>query len=122
MPIYEFACPHCRKIFSFLSRTLKPERSPTCPKCGRKDLARQMSAFAMPRGAKEPGPAADMEGGPPVPDLDDPRMARAMSEMERVMEHLDENNPKHMAHLMRKMQTIMPEGSMPKELETAIKR
>jgi hypothetical protein len=45
-----------------------------------------------------------------------------MAEMERDMEHLDENNPKHMARLMRKMKEIMPAGSMPKEMETAIKR
>jgi len=125
MPIYEFACPHCRRVFSFLSRTLNPKKSPTCPKCGAKDLAKQMSAFAMPRGAKEPTPAAtESDAGPeaPMPDLDDPRMARMMSEMERDMEHMDENNPKHMAHMMRKMQGIMPAGSMPKELETAIKR
>jgi hypothetical protein len=83
-----------------------------------------MSAFAMPRGAKEPVLSGDADGGaePPMPDLDDPRMARAMAEMERDMEHLDENNPKHMAHLMRKMQSIMPVGSMPKEVEIAIKR
>jgi hypothetical protein len=58
----------------------------------------------------------------PMPDLDDPRVARAMAEMERDMEHMDENNPKHMAHMMRKMKDIMPAGSMPKELDIAIKR
>jgi hypothetical protein len=59
---------------------------------------------------------------PPMPDLDDPRMARAMAEMERDMEHLDENNPKHMAHMMKKMKDLMPPGTMPKELDVAIKR
>lgn len=49
-------------------------------------------------------------------------MMRAMAEMERDMEHLDENNPKHLAHLMKKMKDIMPAGSVPKELDTAIKR
>ncbi len=123
MPIYEFACPHCRKIFSFLARTTQPDRSPTCPKCGRKDLAKQMSAFAMPRGAKEPaGGDEDLGPEPPMPDLDDPRTARAMAELERDMEHMDENNPKHMAHMMRKMQSIMPAGSVPKEFEIAVKR
>jgi hypothetical protein len=57
-----------------------------------------------------------------MPDLDDPRVERAMMEMERDMESLDENNPKHMAHMMRKMKDLMPPGSMPKELDTAIKR
>ena len=40
-------------------------------------------------------------------DMDDPRIMRAMSEMERDMEHLDENNPRHMAHLMRKMKEAL---------------
>jgi hypothetical protein len=57
-----------------------------------------------------------------MPDFDDPRVARAMAEMERDMEHLDENNPRHMAHMMRKMKDIMPAGSVPKELDIAIKR
>ncbi len=38
------------------------------------------------------------------------------------MEHMDENNPRHMAHLMRKMKEVMPAGTMPKELDVAIKR
>jgi hypothetical protein len=45
-----------------------------------------------------------------------------MAEMERDMEHLDENNPRHMAHLMKKMKDLMPAGTMPKELDAAIKR
>jgi hypothetical protein len=57
-----------------------------------------------------------------MPDLDDPRMMRAMNEMERDMAGMDENNPKHMAHLMRKMKDMLPPGSMPKEIDTAIKR
>ncbi len=59
---------------------------------------------------------------PPMPDLDDPRVERAMVEMERDMEHLDENNPKHMAHMMKKMKDLMPPGTMPKEMDIAIKR
>jgi hypothetical protein len=65
---------------------------------------------------------ANAPDGPPMPDLDDPRVERAMIEMERDMEHLDENNPRHMAHMMKKMKNLMPPGSMPKELDTAIKR
>ena len=45
-----------------------------------------------------------------------------MAEMERDMEHLDENNPKHMAHLMKKMKNLLPAGAMPKEMDIAIKR
>jgi putative FmdB family regulatory protein len=122
MPIYEFGCPKCRKIFSFLSKRLNPEGIPACPKCGHKKLERQMSRFASPRGAKEPVAATGAEDGPPMPDMDDPRIERAMMDMEKDMEHLDENNPRHMAHMMKKMKDIMPPGTMPKELDIAIKR
>ena len=122
MPIYEFACPKCRKIFSFLSKRVNPDRLPVCPKCGNKKLEKQLSRFAMTRGLAESS-AGNNEGDEgPMPDLDDPRVARAMAEMERDMEHLDENNPRHMAQMMRKMKDILPPGSMPKEMDVAIKR
>jgi putative FmdB family regulatory protein len=125
MPIYEFACPKCRVIFSFLSKRLNPDRLPACPKCGNRKMAKQMSRFAMPKRLAEP--AAKADDGPegesgPEPDLDDPRVMRAMGELERDMEHLDENNPRHMAHMMKKMKDLLPPGSMPKEMDVAIKR
>ena len=123
MPIYEFACSKCRKIFGFLSKRVNPDRLPTCPKCGNKRLSKQLSRFAMSRGLKEPTAKTATEAGePPMPDMDDPRIERAMLEMERDMEHLDENNPKHMAHMMRKMKEVLPAGTVPKELDVAIKR
>jgi putative FmdB family regulatory protein len=125
MPIYEFACPKCRRIFSFLSKRLNPDRAPVCPKCGHKKLAKQISRFALTKGLKEPAAGAggdDADGGPPMPDMDDPRIERAMAEIERDMAHLDENNPKHMAILMRKMKDALPPGVMPKEMDAAIKR
>lgn len=124
MPIYEFACPRCRVIFNFLTKRIKADRKPVCPKCGNKKMVKQMSSFATPRGLGEPAakPGAAGEEGGPMPDLDDPKILRAMSELERDMGHLDENNPRHMAHLMKKMKDAMPAGSMPKELDAAIKR
>ncbi len=123
MPIYEYACPKCRVIFNFLSKRINPDRSPVCPKCGNKKMSKQLSRFAMSRKLKEPAAKPETEGGePPMPDMDDPRVERAMMEMERDMEHLDENNPKHMAHMMRKMKDLMPPGTVPKDLDIAIKR
>ena len=124
MPIYEFACPKCRKIFSFLSKRMNPDRLPVCPKCGNKKMSKQISRFAMTKGLKESSAKTDADApdGPPMPDFDDPRVGRAMMEMERDMEHLDENNPRNMAHMMKKMKDLMPPGSVPKELDTAIKR
>jgi putative FmdB family regulatory protein len=124
MPIYEFACPKCRVVFNFLSKRVQPDRLPVCPKCGNKEMTKQMSTFAMPRRGKEPADgnaeAANEDGS--MPNFDDPRIMKAMSEMERDMTHLDENNPKHMAHMMRKMKDILPSGAVPKELDIAIRR
>jgi putative FmdB family regulatory protein len=122
MPIYEFACPKCRKIYSFLSKRVNPDRLPVCPKCGNKKLKKELSRFAMTRGLAEPTAGSGEGDEGPMPDMDDPRIARAMAEMERDMATLDENNPKHMAHMMRKMKDIMPAGTVPKELDVAIKR
>jgi len=86
-------------------------------------MAKQVSRFTTLRGVKEPAlKDQSREGLPPEPNLDDPRVMRAMGELGRDMEHLDENNPKHMAHMMRKMKDLLPAGTMPKELDVAIKR
>src|SRR3989454_2890613 len=122
MPIYEFACPKCRRIFNFLSKRLNPGRLPRCPKCGNRKMTKQISRFAMTKGLKEPAARTDDTGDEPTPDMDDPRVMQAMSELERDMEHMDENNPRHMAHMMKKMKDLMPPGTVPKELDVAIKR
>jgi putative FmdB family regulatory protein len=123
MPIYEFACPKCRRIYSFLSKRVNPDRLPVCPKCGNKKMSKQISRFAFSRKLAEPVAKTGVESGaPPMPDMDDPRVERAMMELERDMAHLDENNPRHMAHMMKKMKDFMPPGSVPKELDVAIKR
>lgn len=123
MPIYEYACPKCRVIFNFLSKRISPDRLPVCPKCGNKKMAKLMSRFATVRGLKEPAAKSETDTGEgSMPNFDDPRIESAMSDLERDMEHMDENNPRHMAHLMRKMKDIMPPGTVPKELDTAIKR
>jgi putative FmdB family regulatory protein len=121
MPIYEFACPKCRVIFSFLSKRLNPEGDPKCPKCGNEKMSKQMSSFAMIKGGGK-GDNEGTDGGPDMSGVDESKMMRAMGELEKDMAHLDENNPRHMAHLMRKMQQVMPEGVLPKEMDIAIKR
>lgn len=126
MPIYEFACPRCRRIFSFLSKRVRPERIPACPRCGSDKLEREVSRFALLKGVPEPSslPGQDLapDDGPSLPNLEDPQVEKVMGDIERDMQHLDENNPRHMAHLLRKMQQAMPPGSMPKDMETAIRR
>jgi len=84
-------------------------------------MRKQVSKFAMIRGVEEPSATPEGDEGP-MPDMDDPKIARAMAEIERDMEHLDENNPKHMAQVMRKMKNAMPPGVLPKEIDVAIDR
>ena len=77
----------------------------------------------MTKGLAEPAAQPEgAEGEPPMPDFDDPKIARAMSELERDMANMDENNPRQMAHMMRKMKEVLPEGTVPKEMDIAIKR
>jgi putative FmdB family regulatory protein len=115
MPIYEFYCPSCHVVYSFLSRTSGVPRQPACPRCARPELERRVSRFAISRGRPEPGEAEDM------PDLDDSRLERAMSELASEAESLNESDPKAMARLMRRLfrETGMPLGE---GMEEAIRR
>lgn len=99
MPIYEFYCPHCHRVFNFLSRTVNTEKVPPCPRCRRGDLARRVSPFAISKGRKEqaakpPG----KEGG-----LDEARLERVMESMAGEIESIDENDPRQGARFMRRM-------------------
>ncbi len=99
MPIYEFYCRDCHTVFSFLSRSVNPGKRPACPRCGRADLPRRPSAFAISKGRKDAG-----EGGEDgLPDLDEARLERAMESMASDLEGLDESDPRQAARLARKL-------------------
>lgn len=121
MPIYEYACPRCRKVFSFFSKTLTPPRQPNCPQCGLENLEKVLSRFSAPRGVQEPSGKAEGEE-PMLSAADEARMEAVMGELERDMDHIDENNPKHLAYMMKRMKDAMPPGMMPKEFDEAMKR
>jgi putative FmdB family regulatory protein len=95
MPVYEFYCPPCHTIFNFFARTVVTDRSPACPRCGRPDLERQVSRFAISRNRPEPA----VDG---MPDLDEERLEKAMLGLAGEMEGMDENDPRQMARFMRK--------------------
>jgi len=71
MPVYEFYCPDCHMMFKFFSRRVNTETLPACPKCGRPELSRQLSMFAISRGMTEEDPSPL-----PQPDERDPDGAR----------------------------------------------
>jgi len=97
MPIYEFYCADCNTIYSFLSRAPNTSKRPACPGCGRPKLDRRASAFAISKGRPEP------TGDDELPDVDGERMERAMEEMTREAGSLDEDDPRQVARMMRKL-------------------
>jgi len=99
MPIYEFYCRHCHRVFNFLSRAIDTAKTPACPRCGRGDLTRRVSPFAISRGRKEE-PKAE---APPGPEVDGARLERAMQALAGEMDSMDENDPRQGARLMRKL-------------------
>jgi putative FmdB family regulatory protein len=98
MPIYEFYCSRCHRIFTFLSRSINVDKRPPCPKCGREELARRVSAFAISKGRKE-----DATGDDPLSGLDETRLERAMEALAGEAEGLDEEDPRQASRLMRKL-------------------
>ena len=115
MPVYEFYCPDCHMIFKFLSRRINTDKQPSCPRCQRQDLDRQISMFAISKGRKEE------EGDVDMPDIDESRMERAMQALAAEAEGMNEDDPRQAAQMMRKLYeaTGLPLGG---GMEEAIRR
>ncbi|MGH7908008.1 MAG: FmdB family zinc ribbon protein [Candidatus Binataceae bacterium] len=82
MPIYEYECGQCRKRTSILTLRISEQVEARCRHCGASGLTRLMSRFAMPRSEE-----ARMEA------LADPS----------ALGELDENDPKSVARIMKRM-------------------
>ena len=108
MPIYEFYCSRCHRIFSFLSRRIDTTASPACPKCGAEKLPRRPSAFAISKNRPEKAEGA----GPDMPEMDEEKLMQALEQLGPEAEGVDENDPRQAAQLMRRMfqATGMPMG------------
>lgn len=111
MPIYEFYCRPCNTIYSFLSRSIQPDKRPACPRCGKRQLEKQVSLFAATGRAKE-----ETDGAGDLP-FDESRMETAMDALAREAENVSEEDPRQAAGLMRKFSqmTGMELGSGMKE-------
>lgn len=82
MPIYEYECAQCRKRSSILTLRVSETVDEVCQHCGSRKLRRLMSRFAMPRSEEA---RLDALGDP------------------SALGDVDENDPKSVARLMRKM-------------------
>jgi len=133
MPVYEFLCEDCNRVFSFLARTAgASRRKPRCPKCGGTKMSRCLSRFAVARksastpSSKETDGAAagsgDMAGAEAssVPDMD-PRMEAAMEDLARDFENIDENNLRQVAAAMRRLSAATGEPLDP-AMDEAVRR
>ena len=102
MPIYEFYCQNCHTIYNFLSRAVNTKKIPNCPTCLNVALQRKVSLFSAISGGKkeesESGGDADLP-----PGFDEAKMEKAMGMLAKEAEHLDENDPRQAAQLMRKL-------------------
>lgn len=96
MPIYEFFCQDCNTIFNFYSRRINTDKQPDCPRCGRRKIQRLMSTFATIGKARENDESDALAG------LDEAKMEQAMAGLMREAEHLNQEDPRQMAGLMRK--------------------
>ena len=95
MPIYEFYCNDCNVIFNFLSSRINTSTSPDCPRCGKKEIKRQMSTFATIGKAEE-------GSDDPMAAMDETKMEEAFGSLMAEAEGMNEEDPKQMATLMRK--------------------
>ena len=113
MPVYEFLCASCNRIFSFHSFKIDSDKVPSCPKCDAEDLQRVPSRFGVGAARK-----TESDGGDP---MDDPRLEREMMKLATDLEGMDENDPRQMAAAVRKMTELAGEPVTP-AMEEMIRR
>ncbi len=123
MPIYEYLCPACNRVYSFLAPSVDADRQPTCPKCGATDLSKMISRFAFVRSRSASSKVSGPEAPGPTGDdpFDDPRVEHEMMRLLSEAENIDENDPRQLGRLMRRMSEITGEELEP-EMEEAVRR
>ncbi|HYC72715.1 MAG TPA: FmdB family transcriptional regulator [Opitutaceae bacterium] len=125
MPIYEYYSPDTNKIYSFYAKTLAQGRTiPRCPDNPKARMRKLVSAFAVSKGRKEEGAGSGAGAGAPAagPEpAEDARMEAAMGAMEREFAQVDENDPKAMARMMRRMSELTGER-FDEPMEEAVRR
>ena len=99
MPIYEYQCEKCRKLTSVLTTRISEKIDAVCAHCGNKKMRRLMSRFAMPRSEESR-----------MDSLADPSKLR----------DLDENDPRSVARMMKRMGTEMGEEFSGPEFDEAV--
>lgn len=97
MPIYEFRCDTCNVIYNFYSARIDTTSQPDCPRCGGREMARQISSFVTTQGAA--APASEFSGA------DEAKVEAAFVSLMEGAEGLQQEDPGQMAGLMRRFTT-----------------
>jgi hypothetical protein len=120
MPIYEYYCPDNHTVYQFFAKTLAHGQSiPRCPDNPKYRMQKMVSGFAITKGggvdamAPESYPTGESEA--------DSRMAAAMAAMEKEMGQVDENDPKAMGRMMRRMAELTGE-KLDGEMEEVVRK
>lgn len=116
MPIYEYYCEDCHTVYNFFARTMNTTQRPSCPDCGRQELERQVSRFAISRGRSGEEPQEDEVMGP-----DDEKIAQALQQLAAEHDKMDHDDPCHAIPMIQKVYEIagMP---LPEKAREAISR
>lgn len=122
MPIHEYYSPDTHKIYSFFARTLaQGQRIPLCPDNPRARMEKLLSTFAVV-GSKQEEPSAAGGAARELPGgRDEERLEAAMSSMESEFSGVDENDPRAMARMMRRMAELSGE-KLDEPMEEAVRK
>ncbi|HVU24379.1 MAG TPA: FmdB family transcriptional regulator [Opitutus sp.] len=122
MPIYEYYCPDNHTIYQFYAKTLAQGNTvPKCPADPKFRMRKIVSAFAVTGRAKEEKPAAGKAAGDTGDPAEDARMEAAMNAMESEFSSVDENDPRAMARMMRRMSELTGE-KIDGEMEEVVRK
>ena len=120
MPIYEYYSPETNKIYSFFAKTLaQGQQTPRCPDHPKARMVKIVSTFAV--GSKSKADDAPKPAAAGADPADDARMEAAMSAMEREFSSVDENDPRAMARMMRRMAELTGE-KLDEPMEEAVRK
>jgi hypothetical protein len=113
MPIYEFYCSDNHKVYQFYAKTLAQGQTvPKCPDNPAFSMVKLVSKFAVTSsgkgGKQKAGNKENADGGTPDA-VEDPRMEAAFGAMEREFSSVDENDPRAMGRMMRRMAELTGE-------------
>lgn len=119
MPIYEFYCHRCHRLYNFFSRRVNVDTVPLCPRCKTVKLKRQMSLFAHISGDRKEKEDDQKDVLPPI---DESRLEQAMGMLANEVEKVNEDDPRQAAQLVRKLTeaTGVPLGAAMEEALTRL--